>query len=124
MRFLNNAFSTQRLPFRCWTHRACALAMLMTLATAPTSTALHSEQRTAPSIQSIEPSHEAAIPILKASQSLVVEDRQGYDSEYIFGMTRGVSHSTLLPALKPLAFIVTVPLDLVLLPFAAIGGFF
>jgi len=48
----------------------------------------------------------------------------GYNSEYIFGLSRGVANSTMTPAVKPLLFILTIPLDLVLLPFAAIGGFF
>jgi hypothetical protein len=39
-------------------------------------------------------------------------------------MTKGVANSTMTPAFKPLVFLLTVPLDIVLLPFAAIGGFF
>jgi hypothetical protein len=48
----------------------------------------------------------------------------GYNSAYIFGMTRGVGASTMHPAIKPLFFLITIPLDIVFLPFAAIGGFF
>ena len=48
----------------------------------------------------------------------------GYNSDYIFGMTKGVASSTLHPAIKPMCFLVTIPLDIVFLPFAAIGGFF
>ncbi|MCH2186002.1 hypothetical protein MK280_09040 [Myxococcota bacterium] len=59
-----------------------------------------------------------------AADSLNLEDNQGYSSEYIFGMTKGVMNSTLEPALKPAVLIFTVPLDIVFLPFAAIGGFF
>ena len=47
-----------------------------------------------------------------------------YNDEYIFAATRGVANSTLIPALKGPLFILTVPLDLVCLPFAAIGGLF
>jgi len=47
-----------------------------------------------------------------------------YNSEYLFGMTRGVAQSTIHPAAKVPLFVLTVPLDLVFLPFAAIGGFF
>ncbi len=47
-----------------------------------------------------------------------------YNSDYIFGMSKGVANSTLHPAVKPLFFVLTVPLDLAFLPFAAIGGFF
>lgn len=53
-----------------------------------------------------------------------LEDNQGYSSEYIFGMTKGVMNSTLEPALKPVALVLTVPLDIAFLPFAAIGGLF
>jgi hypothetical protein len=63
-------------------------------------------------------------PYVMAYDKLDVEDRQGYNSEYIFGMTKGVMKSTLVPALKPLILIFTVPLDLAFLPFAAIAGFF
>jgi hypothetical protein len=63
-------------------------------------------------------------PYVMAYDSLDVEDRQGYTGQYIFGMTKGVMRSTLVPALKPVAAIFTIPLDLVLLPFAAIAGFF
>jgi hypothetical protein len=53
-----------------------------------------------------------------------LETHEGYNASYIFGMTRGVAWSTISPALKPLLFVLTVPLDIVLLPFAAIGGLF
>ena len=39
-------------------------------------------------------------------------------------MTKGLMNSTLEPALKPPLLLLTVPLDIVFLPFAAIGGFF
>jgi hypothetical protein len=60
---------------------------------------------------------------LGVGSSLDMRD-EGYNSAYIFGMTKGVSNSTLIPAMKPLFFLITIPLDLVTLPFAAIGGFF
>ena len=47
-----------------------------------------------------------------------------YNSDYIFGMSKGVANSTIHPAVKPLLFVLTIPLDLAFLPFAAIGGFF
>ena len=52
------------------------------------------------------------------------QPRSSYNSEYIFGMTRGVAQSTMHPAVKVPLFVLTVPLDIVFLPFAAIGGFF
>ena len=59
-----------------------------------------------------------------AYDSLDVEDHQGYSSDYIFGMTKGIMRSTMVGALKPVMLLFTVPLDLVFLPFAVIGGFF
>ncbi len=52
------------------------------------------------------------------------QEREIYTTDYLFGMTRGVAGSTMVPALKAPLFLFTIPLDLVLLPFAAIGGFF
>ena len=63
-----------------------------------------------------------ALPALMLKDALVLEDREGYNSEYIFGMTKAVLNSTLHPALKPLTCIITVPLDIVGLPFAALLG--
>jgi hypothetical protein len=47
-----------------------------------------------------------------------------YNGSYIFGMTRGVANSTMAPAGKAPLFVLTVPLDIVCLPFALIGGLF
>lgn len=55
---------------------------------------------------------------------VVLEPHEGYNPAYLFAMTRGVAYSTLAMPLKPLLFVLTVPLDIVLLPFAAIGGLF
>jgi hypothetical protein len=51
-------------------------------------------------------------------------EQSSYNSDYVFGMTRGVANSTIHPAGKVLLFPLTVPLDLVFFPFALIGGFF
>jgi hypothetical protein len=47
-----------------------------------------------------------------------------YTTNYYFGMTRGLADSTLHPALQLPLFLVTLPLDIVLLPVAAVMGFF
>ena len=52
------------------------------------------------------------------------EEKSWYNSDYIFGMTRGLTGSTLHPAAKVPLLVLTIPLDLALLPFAAIGGLF
>lgn len=66
----------------------------------------------------------AVSTLLLAESSSDVEDYSGYSWRYYFALTRGVSRSTLVTPLKPPLFIFTIPLDLVFLPFSAIGGFF
>lgn len=52
------------------------------------------------------------------------EQPSWYNGSYIFGMTRSVAASTMIPAAKVPLFVLTVPLDIVFLPFATIGGLF
>ena len=52
------------------------------------------------------------------------EPKSWYNSGYVFGMSRGVADSTIHPAVKAPIFLVTLPLDLALMPFALIGGMF
>lgn len=47
-----------------------------------------------------------------------------YNDSYIFGMTRGVTDSTMHPAAKVPLLVLTIPLDIAFLPFAALGGLF
>ena len=63
-----------------------------------------------------------APPVLLAAVQL--EDRSGYTTEYLFGMSRALADSTLHSALKPAVFLLTIPLDIACLPLAAIAGFF
>jgi hypothetical protein len=74
------------------------------------------------SITSTAKGHDETLPALMLKDALVLEEREGYNSEYIFGMTKGILNSTLNPALKPMVSLLTVPLDLVFLPFAALLG--
>jgi hypothetical protein len=62
-------------------------------------------------------------PTAEVTSALDMRDDE-YNTDLIFGMTKGVADSTMIPAIKPLFLLVTVPLDLVFLPFAALGGFF
>lgn len=57
-------------------------------------------------------------------QPVPPEEPSWYNSTYVFALTRGVAGSTMVPAAKVPLYVFTVPLDLVLLPFAAIGGLF
>ena len=52
------------------------------------------------------------------------EPEPSYNDAYLFGMTRAVANSTIHPGAKVPLFVLTVPFDIVFLPFAAIGGFF
>ena len=94
-----------------------ALGSVMTIA----STAA-AERRMSATYQT---TNEATIdaPTIEVTSALDMRDDE-YNSDYIFGMTRGVADSTIIPAVKPLFFLVTIPLDIVFLPFAAIGGVF
>lgn len=58
------------------------------------------------------------------NQDLDMRDDTGYNTAYLFAMTKAVASGPITPALKPLLFLFTVPLDLVTLPFTAIAGFF
>ena len=72
-----------------------------------------------------QPTNAATVgaPTIEVTSALDMRDDE-YNSDYIFGMTKGVASSTIIPAVKPLFFLVTIPLDLAFLPLAAIGGFF
>ncbi|NQZ98647.1 MAG: hypothetical protein HRU01_19265 [Myxococcales bacterium] len=102
-----------------------ALATLV-LATAAPHSVLALQETAPPSATSVTSRTNAAeeIPMLGLQEALVLEDREGYNGSYLFGMTRAIVNSTLHPAVKPLVFVVTLPVDLALLPFAAIAGFF
>lgn len=52
------------------------------------------------------------------------EPPEAYNDDYFFAMTRGVAESPIHPAGKVALYVFSVPIDLVLLPFAAIGGLF
>jgi len=97
-----------------------ALAAALLLAAAPALAFAPSEPETAPGIEAVQ----TYSPYVMAYDKLDVEDRQGYNSEYIFGLSKGIMKSTLVPALKPFFLIFTAPLDIAFLPFAAIAGFF
>jgi len=47
-----------------------------------------------------------------------------YNADYMFGISRALADSSSPSFARPLGFILTIPFDLALLPFAAIGGFF
>ena len=58
------------------------------------------------------------------NQGVDMRDDTGYNTDYLFAMTRAVASGPITPAIKPLLFLLTVPLDIITLPFTAIAGFF
>ncbi|HET9063127.1 MAG TPA: hypothetical protein VFO62_07555 [Candidatus Binatia bacterium] len=58
------------------------------------------------------------------NQTLDMRDDTGYNTGYLFAMTKAVASGPITPGLKPLLFLFTVPLDIITLPFTAIAGFF
>ncbi len=52
------------------------------------------------------------------------QEREVWNGDYVFGMSRSLARSTIVPAAKAPLFLFTIPLDVVFLPFALIGGFF
>jgi hypothetical protein len=58
------------------------------------------------------------------TQDIDMRDDTGYNTDYLFAMTKAVASGPITPAVKPLLFLLTVPLDIITLPFTAIAGFF
>jgi len=53
-----------------------------------------------------------------------MQDRSGYNSRYIFSMTKAVADAPWSTAVKPPVMLFTIPVDLILLPITLIAGFF
>ena len=81
---------------------------------APERASTESTQTQAPEDGRIEPRYQPREP----------QPKPWYNSNLLFGMTRGVANSTIHPAAQVPLMVLTIPLDIVFLPFAAIGGFF
>ncbi len=47
-----------------------------------------------------------------------------YNTEYLFGVTRGLKDQNIAPWCEGAAWVVTVPLDIVNLPFTTLAGLF
>jgi hypothetical protein len=70
----------------------------------------------------LEPRYEAPDPGKPGPYN--ENEREVWKNDYVFGITRALVKSTMVPAAKGPLFLFTVPLDLVFLPFTLIGGFF
>jgi inosine/xanthosine triphosphate pyrophosphatase family protein len=53
-----------------------------------------------------------------------LEEKSGYDTQYIFALSRAVANSTMVTGVKPPIMLFTIPADIVLLPVELIAGFF
>ena len=113
-----NNLETRITPLRS---TICAAALLLIAGAVFLGSIASAEPPAATSDSRVERTIEA--PAIDTLSALDMRDDE-YNSDYIFGMTKGVANSTWLPGFKVIFFVVTIPLDIALLPFAAIGGFF
>jgi hypothetical protein len=97
------------------------LIMGATNMTSATETATIDAQAASARTDTAEMVH--ALPTIEIVAAVDMRE-EGYNDDYIFGMTKGLAASTMVPALKPVFMIFTIPLDLVFLPFAWAGGYF
>ena len=95
-----------------------------TLALAPAGAALAADSPAADEIVVAQAGTTQGGALQPRYQPAHIEEESFYNGDYIFGMTRGVADSTIHPAGKAPLFLFTIPLDIVLLPFTLIGGFF
>jgi hypothetical protein len=110
-------------------HTTLAAAALVTLVSLPAPVARAEERSDTPtpillaqagdSTQGTEPRE-----LQPRYEPVPPEPEPAYDASYIFGLTRGVTMSTMVVPVKVLLLPLSIPLDIALLPFAAIGGFF
>ena len=75
-------------------------------------------------LQAAQQSEDGTAPLEPRYAPREPAEKSWYNSQYIFGITRSVTSSTLQPAAKVPLLVLTLPLDLALLPFAVIGGLF
>jgi len=62
--------------------------------------------------------------VIGASRHVAYADESiRYNTEYIYATTRGLAETKMHPALKVTLFPVTLVIDTLLLPFAALAGF-
>ncbi len=80
----------------------------------PTAVLAHADHPPGSEPRELEPRYEPVPP----------EPEPAYNTAYFFAISRAVAGSTLVPAAKLPFLVLTVPVDIALLPFAAMGGFF
>jgi hypothetical protein len=100
--------------------RAALLAALLSVAAAGRVAAAEARE----SVLVAEAHGTEPRPLEPRYQPVPPEKEPWYNAGYIFVLTRGVARSTLSPMAKAPLFVLTMPLDVALLPFAALGGLF
>lgn len=129
----NSVRTPKLLSLLCW-----ALAVSFTLALAMTATAVPNAEADTGTDTIVEADNPAGILVLAQSgsdagrsrpleptyQPREPEPKSWYNGSYVFALTRSVADSTIAPAGQVPLYVLTVPLDIVLLPFALIGGLF
>jgi hypothetical protein len=105
-------------------HRFLLIAAVVFLAAASDGSAIAAANDPSDVIQLAQAPEPSPRELQPRYEPVPPPEKSWYNSSYIFGMTRGVANSTLVPAVKAPLFVLTVPLDLVFLPFEAIGGCF
>ena len=98
-----------------------ALLPLLALGAAP-AIANHHEANE-PTTQSGRGSDESR-PLTATFEPTPAPENQVYSGRYFFAMTRGVADSALHPAVQAPLFLLTVPIDIALVPMALVAGFF
>lgn len=102
--------------WRVWTS-ILLVAALVALVVAPAAGADDEEER-----QGTQESYVRTVDGPKSLAEMEKEPGWSYNAEYIFAVSRAVRDSRVAPAGKVPLFILSMPLDLVMLPFAAIAG--
>jgi hypothetical protein len=82
------------------------------------------DEPSASSAEQADSGREGSRPLEPRYQPREPEPKPWYNSDYLFGMTRAVTGSTIHPGAQVPLLVLTIPLDIAFLPFAAIGGLF
>lgn len=101
--------------------RLALCALLCALAFAPPATA-HPEHGSEGGCGAPEACEEGSLE--PSYEPRPAPEPEVYSTEYFFATTRAVADSTIVPAGRVPLFFLTIPIDTVFLPIAAIAGFF
>ncbi len=118
MKLESGSFETGRLPALSMTVLLCLVALSLGAG------ACASDGGTADSSQTAAADDDGSGKLEPRYQPREPVPEPFYNGDYLFAMSRGVANSTIHPAGKLPLLVLTIPFDIVFLPFAAIAGFF